>query len=79
MLVAMTSTPKPRRERLVRARVEAGLTQEELARQVGASVFSIGKYERGERSPRGPVLRRIAEVTGRTTAWFFENEDGLAA
>jgi transcriptional regulator with XRE-family HTH domain len=79
MLVAMTANLKPRRDRLRRARVEAGLTQEELAIRVGASVFSIGKYERGERSPRGPMLRRIAKVTGKTTAWFFENEDGLAA
>lgn len=79
MLVAMTATPKPRQDRLRRARIEAGLTQEELAIRIGASVFSIGKYERGERSPRGPMLRRIADVTGKTTAWFFGNEDGLAA
>lgn len=68
------STPRPRRDRLIAARVEKGLTQEELAQLVGCSVFSIGKYERGERHPRGPMLRRIAETTGKDIGWFFEPE-----
>lgn len=59
---------------LATARAQAGLTQEELAAAVGCSVFSIGKYERGERSPRGPVLRRIADVTGKPIAYFFTAE-----
>lgn len=66
------STPRPSRERLVRARIEAGLTQEELASVTGISLASIGKYERGERSPRGPRLRRIATSTGKPLTWFFE-------
>lgn len=68
------SVPKPDRERLTQARVEAGLTQQELASAVGCSVMSIGKYERGERSPRGPMLRRIAAATGREIAWFFSSD-----
>lgn len=70
----MAVNPKPRKERLARARIEAGLTQEELAGRIGASVFSVGKYERGDRVPRGPRLRRIAKVTGRPVAWFFEDD-----
>jgi len=59
--------------RLVQARAEAGLTQEELAHATKISIASIGKYERGERSPRGPRLRRIAAVTGKPIPWFFED------
>lgn len=77
--MATLSTPKPTPLRLVRARVEAGLTQEELANKAACSVFSIGKYERGERSPRGPILRRIADVTGREVVWFFGTDDTEAA
>jgi transcriptional regulator with XRE-family HTH domain len=72
---AVTTKPRPSTSRLVRARVEAGLTQEELARETQISVASIGKYERGERFPRGPKLRRIADVTGRPIGWFFEEAE----
>jgi len=58
--------------RLAQARAEVGLTQEELAHATKISLASIGKYERGERSPRGPRLRRIAQVTGKPISWFFE-------
>jgi HTH-type transcriptional regulator, cell division transcriptional repressor len=71
-MAAVSMSPSP--ERFVQARTEAGLTQEELATKAGCSVFSIGKYERGERSPRGPRLRRLAEATGKPLAFFFETE-----
>lgn len=64
--------PRASVERLVRARLEAGLTQEELARAAEISLASVSKYERGERSPLGPRLRRIAEATGKPVHWFFE-------
>lgn len=67
----VASIIRPSRERLIRARAEAGLTQEELAVRTEISLASIGKYERGERSPRGPRLRRIAAATGKRIEWFF--------
>ena len=67
----MASLSKPDKTQLANARTQAGLTQEELAAAVGCSVFSIGKYEQGVRSPRGPVLRRIADVTGKPLDFFF--------
>jgi len=73
------STPKATPARIVRARAEAALTQEELAQQAGCSVFSIGKYERGERALRGPALRRIAEATGKPLAFFFDTTEVAAA
>lgn len=79
--MVVTSSPlpgKPAPSRLAQARAEAGLTQEELAQKAGCSVFSIGKYERGERSPRGPRLRRIARATGKPVEWFFSAQEVAA-
>lgn len=70
--------PKPSPTRLALARAEAGLTQEELASRCECSVFSIGKYERGERAPLGPMLRKIAAATNRETAWFFAADEVAA-
>lgn len=73
------STPRPSRERLVRARVEMGWTQERAARESGVSVMTIGKWERGERVPSGPFLTRYASATGRTVSWFFVENGAEAA
>jgi putative transcriptional regulator len=46
------------------ARLEAGLTQQEFARAAGASVGTVRKFERGERSPSG-AARRLAPILAR--------------
>jgi DNA-binding transcriptional regulator YiaG len=68
------STRLPAPERIAQARVEAALTQEELARTIGCSVNSVGKWERGERSPKGARLRGLSLATGKPLSWFFESE-----
>lgn len=73
------STPRADRHRIAQARIEAGLTQEELASKADCSVFSIGKYERGERALRGPRLRQIAEATGKPLSFFFTADEVEAA
>jgi len=48
-------------------RVRAGLTQQELAAQVGITRIYVAKLEAGDRdSPSLPVLERIAKVLGVT-------------
>lgn len=69
---ATAERPRPSIQRLVRARVEAGFTQEELARAADVSLASISKYERGARTPGGERLRKIAAATGKPVPWFFE-------
>lgn len=50
-----------------KARTEAGLTQEELARKVkGVSASDISKAERGELRLTNEALKKIAKVTGVT-------------
>lgn len=75
---AVPDKPRPSVAKLVRARIECGLTQEELAREADISLASISKYERGVRTPTGPKLRRIAEATGRDVGWFFDHEEEAA-
>lgn len=72
--MSATSSLRPSPSRLAEARALSALTQEELARKAKLSLSSVGKYERGERSPRGPQLRRIARVTGFPVDWFFDLE-----
>ena len=50
-----------------KARTDAGLTQEELARKVkGVSASDISKAERGEIRLTNEALKKIAKVTGVT-------------
>ena len=46
------------------AREMAGITQEEAAERVGIKVQAWQKYEYGTRSPKGPMLEKIASVLG---------------
>jgi putative transcriptional regulator len=41
------------------ARLKAGLTQQEFARATGASLGTVRKWERGERSPSGAAAMLI--------------------
>jgi putative transcriptional regulator len=49
------------------ARLKAGLTQEEFARVTGASLGTVRKWERGERSPSG-AARMLVRVLARDPA-----------
>ena len=49
---------------LVEARVRAGLTQAELARQMGTTQSAIARLESGRSSPGLTTLRKLADVTG---------------
>lgn len=42
------------------------LTDDEFAVQVGATPFAVGKWRRGERSPRKPFMQKIMAATNGT-------------
>ena len=44
-------------------RKSAGLTLEQFAEAVGVSDVAIGRYERGERTPKSKVMVQIAKIT----------------
>ena len=49
---------------LVRLRLDAGLTQEQLAHKAGISVGTLSKLELGKSVPRGKTWRRLLEAFG---------------
>ena len=49
-------------EAIKRARLVAGLSQEQAAEKAGIKVQSWQKYEYGERTPKDDMLERIAGV-----------------
>lgn len=46
------------------ARKKAKLTQEKLAQKAGISVFTLKKYESGDRNPKIESLQKIANALG---------------
>ncbi len=49
---------------LIRARADAGLTQEELAERMGTKQEAIARWERGRVMPSTRTLTRLAKATG---------------
>ena len=43
-------------------RIEAGLTQQQLAQKLDVTPAAVGMWERGERCPRWQVGRKLAEA-----------------
>jgi HTH-type transcriptional regulator, cell division transcriptional repressor len=67
--------------RVRRARVEAGLSQEDLARKIGCSRRAVQFWESESPSGRRPharLIRKLAEATGKPVAWFFAPEEDAA-
>ena len=47
-------------ERIALARLNAGLTQKQLAEKLGTSESYISQYERNKRNPKTDTIQRIA-------------------
>lgn len=61
--------------RLQKAREEAGLSQEELARKLGCTQASLSNYELGKRRIYSADLQRIGEILGKSITYFLENPE----
>lgn len=51
-------------ERIKRARLRAGLTQEQLAQRVGVAHATVSRWERGVSRPYTSQFNRISQATG---------------
>lgn len=60
---------------LRKARVEAGMSQAELAREVRVSQNSISRIERGTRRPKVETAKKIAHVLNFDWTDFYKEED----
>ncbi|MBL5931041.1 LexA family protein [Lelliottia amnigena] len=61
-------------ERVSTLRKSLGLTQTELAKQVGIVQRQIAAYEGGESKPRDAVLLRLASALGTTAGWLASGD-----
>ncbi len=67
-------------EAIKKARTQAGLTQEKLAKKIaGLSASDLGKAERGELELTNETLKRIAKETGVTQTSLINAEKKTAA
>ncbi len=62
-------------ERLREARLEKGLTLEQVAERVGVRLNTIWCYEKGKFRPSEPVLRLCTQIYDKPMEWFFGKEE----
>lgn len=60
--------------RIRQARLNAGLSQDGLARAAGTSTRNVARWESGRHTPRPEFVAAIAEATGRELTFFFTEE-----
>lgn len=61
--------------KLQKAREEAGLSQEELARKLGCTQASLSNYELGKRRLYLADLQRIGQLLGKPVTYFLEDPE----
>ena len=57
---------------LIKARADAGLTQEELAQRMGTTQSAIARLEGGKSRPSTTTLAKVAKATGTRLRVSFE-------
>jgi transcriptional regulator with XRE-family HTH domain len=60
--------------RFKRARLLAGVTQTEVAKQLGVSTAAVCQWETGKRMPRVKRLQTVADILHTTVADLLEEE-----
>ncbi|MDC8803910.1 XRE family transcriptional regulator [Halomonas pacifica] len=58
-------------QRIIRARKEAGMTQQQLATILGVSRPAVAQWEKGKTSPSAENLRNVATATAKPLIYFF--------
>lgn len=59
--------------KLSKARIDAGITQAQVAREVGITELAYQNYEAGRRVPRVDVAIKIADALGVTVKDIFSD------
>lgn len=57
--------------RIAALRRQAGMSQADLARQLGCSASAVGMYEQGRREPPSDLLVQLARIFGVTTDYLL--------
>ncbi|MBQ7568421.1 helix-turn-helix transcriptional regulator [bacterium] len=68
------------RERIKKARLEAGYNQTELAKALGlSSNATISRYEKGDLNVSVELLYLIATLTNKPSSFFFETSEDIGS
>ena len=51
-----------------------GMSQRELADEVGVTEVSMSRYIRGDRTPKGPIIANIAKALHTTSDYLLDHE-----
>lgn len=63
------------KDRLKELRIEKGKTQKEMAKDLGTTDVSIGRYEAGTREPKTDILNALADYFDVTTDYLLGRTD----
>lgn len=63
------------KDRLKQLRIEKGKTQKEMAKDLGTTDVSIGRYESGTREPKTDILNALADYFDVTTDYLLGRTD----
>jgi len=66
-------------KKLQKAREEAGMSQEELAKKLGYTQASLSNYELGKRRLYLSDLKRISQILSKPITYFLERSSGSKA
>lgn len=58
-------------ERLKELLDKRGLSQRELADKIGTTEVSVSRYVKGDRTPKGPIITKIAQVLNVSTDYLL--------
>ena len=62
-----------------RARLIAGLTQEQLAEKLDVSCVAVSKWENGKTLPTAKRIKEVAQVLHTTVAELLNDSEGRAS
>ena len=65
--------------KLKELRTELGLTQKNIAKNLGCNQTAVGKYERGELEPNIQTLIKLATIFGCSVDYLLGREDDFGA
>ncbi len=65
------------KDNIKKARLDAGLTQSEVAEKLGVAQAQYARWENGGRKPKDETLGKIAKVFGVSTDYLKGRDDGL--
>lgn len=61
------------------SRAASGLTQRQVAEEIGVDSMLLSKWERAKHRPLDRNLAELARIFGRDIAWFYTDHDQVAA